>query len=158
MATGCLCEELQVQDVHVCCVACSVVLRFYMFIVFVSHQLRGVCTEANWYEYGSKLVLRSRQHCSGALPLRASVLCVQGIVIVGDYDGVVSQVHVASGHLVADVDEHDGRRCVPARCSSVLAEGCYICSKKLWYGRASVDCSSVQGGHKQAHGCDERIK
>ncbi len=37
---------------------------------------------------------------------------MQGIVTVGDYDGVVSQVHVASGHLVADVDEHDGRRCV----------------------------------------------
>ena len=36
---------------------------------------------------------------------------MQGIVTVGDYDGVVSQVHVASGHLVADVDEHDGRRC-----------------------------------------------
>ena len=36
---------------------------------------------------------------------------MQGIVTVGDYDGVVSQVHVASGHLVADVDEHAGRRC-----------------------------------------------
>ena len=41
--------------------------------------------------------------------LAAAVL--QGVVTVGDYDGVVAQVHIASGHLVADVDEHDGRRC-----------------------------------------------
>lgn len=34
----------------------------------------------------------------------------QAVVTVGDYDGVVAQVHVPSGHLVADVDEHAGRR------------------------------------------------
>ena len=29
---------------------------------------------------------------------------------VGDYDGVVAQVHIPSGHLLADVDEYMGRR------------------------------------------------
>ena len=33
---------------------------------------------------------------------------MQGVVTVGDYDGVVAQVHIDSGHLVADVDEHAG--------------------------------------------------
>lgn len=36
--------------------------------------------------------------------------CVQGIVTVGDYDGVVAQVHIPSGHLLADLDEYMGRR------------------------------------------------
>lgn len=31
---------------------------------------------------------------------------------VADYDGVLSQVDMESGHLVAEVDEHSGRRCV----------------------------------------------
>lgn len=35
---------------------------------------------------------------------------LQGIVTVGDYDGVVAQVHIPSGHLLADVDEYMGRR------------------------------------------------
>lgn len=37
---------------------------------------------------------------------------------MGDYDGVVAQVHIASGHLVADVDEHAGRRYTAAEISS----------------------------------------
>ena len=36
--------------------------------------------------------------------------CLQGIVTVGDYDGVVAQVHIPSGHLLADLDEYMGRR------------------------------------------------
>jgi hypothetical protein len=32
------------------------------------------------------------------------------VVTVGDYDGVVSQVHVASGHYLDEVDGHAGRR------------------------------------------------
>lgn len=37
--------------------------------------------------------------------------CVlQGVVTVGDYDGVVSQMHLESGHFVADIDEHHGQR------------------------------------------------
>lgn len=30
---------------------------------------------------------------------------------VGDYDGVVAQVDMESGHLIAEVDGHCGRRC-----------------------------------------------
>jgi hypothetical protein len=37
-------------------------------------------------------------------------MLLQGVLTVGDYDGVVAQVHIASGHLIADVDEHAGRR------------------------------------------------
>lgn len=37
-------------------------------------------------------------------------LCVQGVVTVGDYDGVVSQIHVESGHFIADLDDHGGQR------------------------------------------------
>lgn len=33
-----------------------------------------------------------------------------GTVTVGDYDGVVTQLDLESGHLVAEVDEHAGRR------------------------------------------------
>ena len=36
--------------------------------------------------------------------------CIQGVVTVGDYDGVVSQMHLESGHFVADLDEHGGKR------------------------------------------------
>ena len=29
---------------------------------------------------------------------------------MGDYDGVVSQLHLESGHFVADLDDHGGQR------------------------------------------------
>lgn len=35
---------------------------------------------------------------------------VQGVVTVGDYDGVVSQIHLESGHFIADLDDHGGQR------------------------------------------------
>lgn len=35
---------------------------------------------------------------------------MQGVVTVGDYDGVVSQMHLESGHFVADLDNHGGQR------------------------------------------------
>ena len=35
---------------------------------------------------------------------------VQGVVTVGDYDGVVSQMHLESGHFIADIDDHGGSR------------------------------------------------
>ena len=38
---------------------------------------------------------------------------VQGVVTLGDYDGVVSQVDLSSGHWLGDRDEHDGRRYIP---------------------------------------------
>lgn len=40
-------------------------------------------------------------------PMRSFALCA-----VADYDGVLNQVDMESGHLVAEVDEHSGRRCV----------------------------------------------
>lgn len=38
----------------------------------------------------------------------------RGVITVGDYDGSVQQVHLESGHFMADADEHNGRRCVPS--------------------------------------------
>ena len=35
---------------------------------------------------------------------------LQGVLTVGDYDGVVSQMDVSSGHLLADRDDHSGQR------------------------------------------------
>lgn len=35
---------------------------------------------------------------------------MQGVVTVGDYDGVVSQIHLESGHFIADLDDHNGQR------------------------------------------------
>lgn len=34
----------------------------------------------------------------------------QGVITVGDTDGQLTQLHVGSGHVIADVDAHDGRR------------------------------------------------
>ncbi len=33
-----------------------------------------------------------------------------GVVTVGDYDGDVSQIDLATGHHIADADGHSGRR------------------------------------------------
>lgn len=33
-----------------------------------------------------------------------------GVITVGDYDGSVQQVHLETGHFIADADEHGGRR------------------------------------------------
>ena len=44
---------------------------------------------------------------SGVLYL---LLAMQGVVTVGDYDGVVSQIHLESGHFIADLDDHGGQR------------------------------------------------
>ena len=38
-------------------------------------------------------------------------LFVQGAVTVGDYDGGVLQVDATTGHFLADLDAHHGRRC-----------------------------------------------
>jgi hypothetical protein len=33
------------------------------------------------------------------------------LLAVADYDGVVSQIDMESGHIIAEADEHAGRRC-----------------------------------------------
>lgn len=35
---------------------------------------------------------------------------IQGVVTVGDYDGTLSQLHMETGHFVADQEENDGKR------------------------------------------------
>lgn len=48
-------------------------------------------------------------------------LSLPGPCAVADYDGVVSQVDMESGHLIAEVDEHDGRRCAMVGCQAQCA-------------------------------------
>ena len=55
--------------------------------------------------------LRIRAATPGALALCSRLLTVTSLVqTVADYDGVVSQVDMESGHLIAEADEHCGRR------------------------------------------------
>ncbi len=70
-----------------------------------------------------------------------------GVVCVGDYDGVLTQLHVCSGHQLADVDAHAGRRIwgvahsalQPGLCASVSEDG----TAKLWAGAALEQCVAV---------------
>lgn len=48
--------------------------------------------------------------CIKFIPLSIHACSVQGVITVGDYDGVVSQIHLESGHFVADLDDHGGQR------------------------------------------------
>ncbi|EIE23238.1 WD40 repeat-like protein, partial [Coccomyxa subellipsoidea C-169] len=71
----------------------------------------------------------------------------EGVLTVGDYDGVVAQVHIPSGHLIADVDEHAGRRVWsvahstlrPHLCASASDDG----SARIWAGRGLAEASGV---------------
>ncbi|KAK9826373.1 hypothetical protein WJX81_004551 [Elliptochloris bilobata] len=71
----------------------------------------------------------------------------EGIVTVGDYDGVVLQVHVASGHLVADVDEHNGRRVWSVAHSlqrrHLVASTSDDGTARLWAGPGLAACAGV---------------
>jgi E3 ubiquitin-protein ligase RFWD2 len=52
--------------------------------------------------------------CAHAGPARRAARAVSvpqdGVLTVGDYDGVLLQLHLASGHQLADVDAHEGRK------------------------------------------------
>eukprot|EP00775_Hariotina_reticulata_P011180 gene11180-11330_t len=64
---------------------------------------------------------------------------MEGVLSVGDYDGTLTQVHVASGHYLNEVDAHGGRR-IWSVCHSklrphVAATASDDCTAKLWAGR-----------------------
>ncbi|PNH00667.1 Protein SPA1-RELATED 2, partial [Tetrabaena socialis] len=62
-----------------------------------------------------------------------------GVLTVGDYDGVLLQLHLASGHQIADVDAHEGRKIwsvahsthTPHLTASAADDRC----ARLWAGR-----------------------
>ncbi|GFR48157.1 hypothetical protein Agub_g9992 [Astrephomene gubernaculifera] len=67
-----------------------------------------------------------------------------GILTVGDYDGVLTQLHLASGHQLADVEAHGGRkiwsvvhsRRTPHLVASAADDRCV----RLWSGRDLAQC------------------
>lgn len=63
----------------------------------------------------------------------------EGMVTVGDFEGTLSQVHVCSGHQVADVDAHAGHRVWGVAHSRAMrhlvASASDDCTVKLWTGR-----------------------
>lgn len=67
-----------------------------------------------------------------------------GVLTLGDYDGVLLQLHVGSGHQLADVDHHAGRKIwsvahsqrVPHLVASAGDDG----AARLWAGRGLSEC------------------
>lgn len=63
---------------------------------------------------------------------------MQGVISIGDYDGTLTQVHVASGHYLNEVDAHAGRR-IWSVCHSKLRRHFAVtasddCTARLWSG------------------------
>lgn len=65
---------------------------------------------------------------------------VQGVLTVGDYDGVISQMDVSSGHLLADRDEHNGQRYVVALLESMLGFSASYLSDVSYLQCSQVAC------------------
>ncbi|KAF6251314.1 WD40-repeat-containing domain protein [Scenedesmus sp. NREL 46B-D3] len=65
---------------------------------------------------------------------------MDGVMSIGDYDGTLTQVHVASGHYLSEVDAHCGRRIWSVAHSRLrphlAATASDDCSAKLWAGSA----------------------
>ncbi|KAF6255742.1 WD40-repeat-containing domain protein [Scenedesmus sp. NREL 46B-D3] len=65
---------------------------------------------------------------------------MDGVMSIGDYDGTLTQVHVASGHYLTEVDAHCGRRIWSVAHSRLrphlAATASDDCSAKLWAGSA----------------------
>jgi E3 ubiquitin-protein ligase RFWD2 len=84
----------------------------------------------------------------------------EGVVTCADYDGIVSQVHVSTGHLMAEVDGHSGRR-VWSVCHSRLRRDLCVSTSddgtaKLWSGRHLALCAGTidPPGNASICGCD----
>uniref|UniRef100_A0A383V7J3 Uncharacterized protein n=1 Tax=Tetradesmus obliquus TaxID=3088 RepID=A0A383V7J3_TETOB len=65
---------------------------------------------------------------------------MDGVMSIGDYDGTLTQVHVASGHYLSEVDAHCGRRIWSVAHSRLrphlAATASDDCTAKLWAGSA----------------------
>lgn len=85
------------------------------------------------------------------LPSKLSAIAwvphMQSCVTVGDYDGVLHEVDVASGHCIAEVDEHDGRRVLSVAHSRHLRGLCASTSEdrtcRLWAGGLASHAATV---------------
>ncbi|KAI7846252.1 hypothetical protein COHA_000232 [Chlorella ohadii] len=115
----------------------------------VSKQVRVYSLASRLQHPGDESYLRPlRCH---RMPSKLSCLAwnpdAPGTVTVADYDGVLSQVDMESGHLVAEVDEHSGRRVWsvhhsvqrPHLCASASEDG----TVRLWGDHALHSCIGV---------------
>lgn len=99
--------------------------------------------------------------CAQRLPSKVSCMAwaphVDGVITVGDYDGVLLQLHVASGHQLADVDHHAGRKIwsvahssrVPHLAASAGDDG----AARLWAGRGLATCAATLRPSAKASVC-----
>ncbi|GIL91488.1 hypothetical protein Vretimale_18776 [Volvox reticuliferus] len=82
---------------------------------------------------------------------------LDGVLTVGDYDGVLMQLHIASGHQLADVDVHGGRKiwsvahsCLtPHLAASAADDRC----ARLWAGRGLSQCVGSLQPNSRASVC-----
>ncbi|KAG2496549.1 hypothetical protein HYH03_005372 [Edaphochlamys debaryana] len=95
------------------------------------------------------------------LPSKISSLAwcpfMDGMVTVGDYDGVLLQLHVASGHQLADVDAHAGRKIWSVAHSSAVphlaASAADDRVARLWQGRGLETCVAELQPNPRASVC-----
>lgn len=85
------------------------------------------------------------------LPSKISCLAwshsMDGVITIADYDGVITQLHVCSGHQLGDVDAHAGRRIwgithsklQPHLCASASDDG----TARIWSGPCIDTCAAV---------------
>ncbi|GLC54036.1 hypothetical protein PLESTB_000816800 [Pleodorina starrii] len=82
---------------------------------------------------------------------------MDGVLTVGDYDGVLLQLHIASGHQVADVEAHGGRKIwsvahstlTPHLAASAADDRCV----RLWAGRGLATCVGTVSPNPRAAVC-----
>ncbi|GLI60377.1 hypothetical protein VaNZ11_002508 [Volvox africanus] len=82
---------------------------------------------------------------------------LDGVLTVGDYDGVLMQLHIASGHQLADVDAHSGRKIwsvahscrTPHLAASAADDRC----ARLWAGRGLSQCVASLQPNPRASVC-----
>ncbi|KAG2424615.1 hypothetical protein HXX76_014340 [Chlamydomonas incerta] len=82
---------------------------------------------------------------------------MDGVMTVGDYDGVLLQLHIASGHQLSDVDAHGGRKIWSVAHSSrsphLAASAADDRTARLWAGRGLATCVATLQPNPRASVC-----
>lgn len=104
------------------------------------------------------LRLSSRTRMPGKISSLTWVPASSSCVAVGDYDGTLYVMHLGSGHTVAEVDAHAGRRVWSMHYSPLLPKLCVSASEdrtaKIWAGKSleeHVATISPAGGGSICH-------
>ncbi|KAG2432743.1 hypothetical protein HYH02_012877 [Chlamydomonas schloesseri] len=82
---------------------------------------------------------------------------MDGVMTVGDYDGVLLQLHIASGHQLSDVDAHGGRKIWSVahshRSPHLAASAADDRTARLWAGRGLAACVATLQPNPRASVC-----